>query len=88
MAGLLLGLVSAFLLRSWWAVLVIPIAFTAGTFVAFYLISLIISPNPLAMDDAPLEVFLWEVIGPITALIGALFGTFIDKKAREQRRQQ
>jgi pilus assembly protein TadC len=88
MAGLLLGLVSAFLFRSWWAVLVIPIAFTAGTLLAFYLISLVISPNPLAMDDAPLGVFLWEVIGPITALIGALFGTFIDKKAREQRRQQ
>ena len=66
----------------------IPIAFTAGTFLAFYLISLVISPNPLAMDDAPLGVFLWEIIGPITAAIGALFGTFIDKKAREQRRQQ
>lgn len=88
MGGLLLGLVSAFLFRSWWAVLVIPITFTAGALLAFYLIPLVISPNPLAMNDAPFGVFLWEVIGPITALIGALFGTFIDKKAREQRRQQ
>ena len=88
MGGLLLGLVSAFLFRSWWAVLVIPLVFTAGMFLAFYLISLVISPNPLAMDDAPLGVGLWEITGPITALIGTLFGTFIDKKAREQRRQK
>ena len=88
MGGLLIGLVSAFLFRSWWAVLVVPIAFTAGMFLAFYLIPLVISPNPLAIDDAPFGVGLWEIIGPITALIGALFGTFIDKKVREQRRQQ
>ena len=86
--GLLLGLVSAFLFRSWWAVLVVPIAFTAGMFLAFYLIPLVISPNPLSINDAPFGVGLWEIFGPITALIGALFGTFIDKKAREQRRQQ
>ena len=88
MRGLLLGLVSAFLFRSWWAVLIVPIAFTAGTLLAFYLIPLVLSPNPLAMGDAPLGFFLWEVIGPITAVIGALFGTFIDKKARKQSRQQ
>ena len=41
MEGLLLGLISAFLFRSWWAVLVVPIAFTAGTFLAFYLIPLV-----------------------------------------------
>src|SRR5450759_1178710 len=28
--GLLLGVVSAFLFRSWWAILVVPIAFTCG----------------------------------------------------------
>jgi hypothetical protein len=88
MGGLLLGLVSAFLFRSWWAILDIPIAFSCGEFLAFSLIPLVFSPNPLAIDDAPLGVFLWVVAGPITAVIGALFGTFIDKKAREQRRQQ
>ena len=88
MGGLLIGLVSAFLFRSWWAVLVVPIAFTAGMFLAFYMIPLVISPNPLSLNDAPFGVGLWEITGPITALIGALFGTFIDKKAREQRRQQ
>ena len=88
MGGLLIGLVSAFLFRSWWAVLVVPIAFTTGMFLAFYLIPLVISPDPLSINDVPFGVGLWEIIGPITALIGALFGTFIDKKVREQRRQQ
>src|SRR5450759_3820865 len=40
--GLLLGLVSAFLFRSWWAILVIPIAFTCGELLAMYLIPLVI----------------------------------------------
>jgi len=48
--GLLIGLVSAFLFRSWWTVLVVPLAFTAGMFLAFYLIPLVISPNPTVVD--------------------------------------
>ena len=74
---LLLGAVSAVLFRSWWSVLVIPIAFTVGGVLAFFLISLVISPNPLAINDAPFGVLLWAVIGPITAAIGAIFGTAI-----------
>ena len=61
--GLLLGAVSAVLFRSWWATLDIPIAFSCGEFLAFYLISLVISPNPLEMDDAPFGVFLWGSLG-------------------------
>ena len=38
--GLLLGAVGAVLFWSWWAILVIPIAFSLGEFLAFYLISL------------------------------------------------
>ena len=75
--GLLLGLVSAFLFRSWWAILVIPIAFIAGELLAIYLTPLVFSPNPYEIDDTGLGVFLWAIIGPITAIIGALFGTFI-----------
>ena len=88
MAGLLLGLVSAVLFRSWWAVLVIPIAFTVGGVLAFFLISLVISPNPLTMDDAPFGVLLWAVIGPITAALGALFGTAIVNAWVQGRKQR
>lgn len=86
--GLLLGTVSAVLFRSWWAILVIPVAFSLGEFLAFYLIPLVISPNPLEIDDAPFGVFLWALGGPISATIGALFGTFMVKKVWEQGRQQ
>lgn len=85
--GLLLGAVGAVLFWSWWAILVIPIAFSLGEILAFYLISLVISPNPLGMDDAPFGVFLWALAGPITATFGALIGTSI-VKARKQGRQQ
>ena len=74
---LLLGAVSAALFRSWWAILVVPIAFALGGVLAIYLIPLVISPNPLAMDDAPFGVILWEIIGPILAIIGAFFGNAI-----------
>jgi len=85
---LLLGAVSAVLFRSWWAVLVIPIAFTVGGVLAFFLISLVISPNPLTMDDAPFGVLLWAVIGPITAALGALFGTAIVNAWVQGRKQR
>jgi hypothetical protein len=76
---LLLGGVSAALFRSWWAVLVVPIAFALGGFLAFYLVPLVISPNPFDIGDAPFGVFLWEIIGPILALFGALIGTALRK---------
>jgi len=80
----LLGAVSAALFRSWWAILVVPIAFVLGGFLAFYVIPLVISPNPLAIGDAPFGVFLWEIIGPILALFGALIGTAIWRVSRRQ----
>jgi len=83
----LLGAVSTVLFRSWWALLVIPIAFSAGAFLAMYLIPLVISPNPLAMNDAPFGVILWEIFGPIIAAFGALLGISI-VKTLEQVRQQ
>jgi hypothetical protein len=86
--GLLLGVVCAALFRSWWAILVVPIAFTFGALLAIYLIPLVYSPNPLEIDDVPFGVFLWVVVGPFSATIGALFGTYIDKEARKQGRQQ
>jgi len=76
---ILLGAVSAVLFWSWWAILVIPIAFSLGEFLAFYLISLVISPNPLDIGDTGFGVFLWAIIGPIIATVGALIGTVIVK---------
>ncbi len=78
---LLLGAVSALLFRSWWAILVVPIAFALGGLLAFYLIPLVISPNPLEIGDVGLGVFLWAIIGPICALFGALIGSTIIKRA-------
>jgi len=86
----LLGAVSALLFRSWWAILVIPIAFSAGVLLAFYLMPMVISPNPLDIGDTGFGVFLWAIIGPMIALFGALIGTAIVKvwEAREQVRPQ
>jgi len=79
LGAVLLGAVSAVLFRSWWALLVIPIAFSAGAFLAIYLIPLVISPDPLAIDDVGFGAFLWAVFGPIFAVFGALFGILILK---------
>jgi hypothetical protein len=73
--ALLLGAASALLFRSWWAILVVPIAFALGGFLAYYLIPLVISPNPL--DDVGFALYLWVYIGPITVTLGALIGTAI-----------
>jgi hypothetical protein len=83
----LLGAVSAVLFRSWWALLVIPLAFSAGAFLAIYLIPLVISPNPLAIDDVGFGAFLWAVFGPIFAVFGALFGILILKTLEQFRHQ-
>lgn len=72
---LLLEAVSAVLFRSWWALLVIPIAFALGALLAFYLIPLVISPDPLAIGDTGYAVFLYASIAPIIAVIGASIGT-------------
>lgn len=79
LGAILLGTVSAVLFRSWWALLVIPIAFSAGAFLAIYLMPLVISPNPLAVDDVGFGAFLWAVFGPIFAVFGALLGILILK---------
>jgi hypothetical protein len=79
LGAILLGTVSAVLYRSWWALLVIPIAFSAGAFLAMYLMPLVISPNPLAIDDVGFGAFLWAVGGPIFAAFGALLGILILK---------
>ena len=76
----LLGVVSAVLFRSWWALLVVPIAFALGEFLAFYLIPLVISPNPFGSVDMYLEVLVWAP-GPILALFGALIGATIIMRA-------
>ena len=80
LGALLLGAVSAVLFRSWWAILVVPIAFALGGLLAFYLIPLVISPNPLEIGEFPFAIGLWEIIGPIPVILGACIGTFIVKK--------
>jgi hypothetical protein len=87
LGAILLGTVSAILYRSWWALLVIPIAFSAGAFLAIYLMPLVISPNPLAVDDVGFGAFLWAVFGPIFAVFGALLGILILKTLEPVRRQ-
>ena len=83
---LLLGVVSALLFRSWWAMLVIPIAFLAGVLLVYYLMPLVIAPNPLDIGDTGFGVLLWAIIGSIITTIGALFGTVIPKVLEVVRR--
>jgi len=85
--GLLIGAVSAVLFRSWWALLVIPIAFSLGEFLAFYLMPLVISPNPFEIGDAGMAVILWAFAGPISSLFGAILGILIVKTLELVRQQ-
>jgi hypothetical protein len=74
---LILEAVSALLCRSWWAILYVPLAFAAGELLTFYLIPLVISPNPLAIDDAPLGVAMYAILGTLAAIFGASAGAGI-----------
>jgi len=87
---ILLGVVSALLFRSWWAMLVIPVSFLAGVALVYYLMPLVIAPDPLDIGDTGFGVLLWAIIGPIITLVGALIGTAIVKvwETREQVRPQ
>lgn len=87
LGAILLGAVSAVLFQSWWALLVIPIAFSAGAFLAIYLIPLVISPDPLAIDDVGFGAFVWAVCGPIFAVFGSLLGILILKTLEPVRQQ-
>jgi len=69
----LLGAISAALYLSWWAILQIPIAFVAGSFVAFY-----VTPAwYFYMDDAGFGQAMWVIGGPIFAFIGACIGSYL-----------
>jgi len=77
---LILEAVSALLCQSWWAILYVPLAFAAGELLMWYLIPLVISPNPLAIlaiDDGPLGVALWAIFGSLAAICGASAGAAI-----------
>ncbi len=86
---LILEAVSALLCQSWWAILYIPLAFAAGEVLMWFLIPLVIAPNPLAhlaLDDGPLGVALWAILGSLAAICGASAGAAIgvsNDKARK-----
>jgi hypothetical protein len=78
---LLVGVVSAGLLHSWWAMLVVPVAFSIGAVLSFLF-------QGMGIDlSSPEGVDIFVVFGVVPIVIGTLIGTPIVKKI-EQRLQQ
>lgn len=77
----LVGVVSAGLLHSWWAMLVVPVAFSIGVMLSFLF-------QGMAIDlSSPEGVDIVMFFGVVPIAIGTLIGTPIVKKI-EQRLQQ
>lgn len=94
LVALPVGVVSALLIRSWWAILVVPLAFILGALLAVYgiksiplLTSVVYAPNPLAVNDVGFGVFLNVIIGSLLAVISTLTCT-VFYKSREKERQK
>ncbi len=78
----LLGVAGALLFRSWWAQLVVPLAFALGEFLARYLAPVVFSPDPRFFTyEGAFGVGLGAIFAAILATIGAFIGTSIVKKA-------
>jgi len=78
LVALLLGVVGALLFRSWWAILVVLLAFSLGDFVAWQLAPVVLSPDSLFFtDDVAFGEFFLAIGGAILAAIGILIGTAI-----------
>ncbi len=78
----LLGVAGAVLFRSWWAQLFVPLAFTLGEFLAWYLAPIVFSPDPRFLtEDGAFGVGLGAIFAAALATIGAFIGTSIVKKA-------
>jgi len=72
----LLGLIGAVLLRSWWAILVVPITLTLGVLLVVFVAPFLFFPNPLGVDDVAFGVFANVVITNIIALL-TVFSTLV-----------
>ncbi len=70
---ILVGFVSASLLRSWWALLIIPVAFSVGTFLGFAL---------GFVEDADFIVILGILPVELGVGIGTPIGKWIEKRVR------
>jgi hypothetical protein len=71
----------ALLFRSWWAILVVPLAFALGEFLAWNLAPGVFSPDPrFFTDDVAFGVFFEAIGGALLATIGALIGAALVKK--------
>jgi hypothetical protein len=78
----LLGVAGALLFRSWWAQLVIPLAFALGEFLSWYLAPVVFSPDPRFFTyEWTFGVGVGALFAAILATIGAFIGTSIVKKA-------
>ncbi len=70
------GIAGAVLLRSRWAILVVPIAFTLG--------ELLVEPQLFIVSFMSLGSFILAFAGPILAVLGSLSCISIIKEAHEQ----
>jgi hypothetical protein len=72
-----MGIVGAVLLRSHWAILVVPIAFTLGEW--------LVTPPLFGFDfmDLNFSVFIFALAGPIFALFGSLISITIVRNVKK-----
>lgn len=77
--ALLLGAVGALLFRSWWAILIVPLALLVGELLAAYMVPVVYSPDPFAVDDVGFGIALNVIVGTILALIGVFVSTVVYK---------
>lgn len=88
MAFLLVGLVAlvcAVLFRSWWAILVIPLALGMGVVLTNFLSNLIV-PDLLGYDDVSFGVGFDTAICIMIAVVGASFGSLIGTAWKKRQR--
>ena len=86
MVPLLVGVVSAGLLRSWWAMLIVPVAFSVGFFLSsIFQMGGFNLQNWAASGFEGVDILV--ILGVVPVAIGIAIGTPIGKKI-EQRLQQ
>jgi hypothetical protein len=82
---ILFGMVSGGLLRSWWAMLIVPVAFSLGLFVLIVAMGGFDLQKMIESGFEGLDLDI-PILGVVSIAIGAAIGTPIGKKI-EQRLQ-
>ncbi len=85
----LVGVGGAVLIRSWWAILVVPLALSLGAVPTYYLMRYQIAPELLTYDDVGFGVIVFSLFYiPGIAVFAACIGSAIGMAWKKRRRQE